>query len=296
MPLSVSVVASFTRFKSPREVSRALHWGQVRSSRAVFKHNQPLQLAELDRRFLEPLLTASSTSMCTELHHEISTLDPRYLKQADYIDVSNCDRISIHSSSAPYPALPPGTFRSMPSSCRIEYEPPVVATPTGILFSSSTFPPGASGFLYFYTPPNGLVIGSELRFRITSGDDPHVFKDGQDLIAPDGTTWRIPLLTLCRRRLLYGLYQRAQLDGFIPKKLVPRLRDLAERCPISRRSIVLHSLRQPFHISFNTTVLRFWVATDNGCIKVSISNPFHIGAQLPRPPYTGECSPSCPTA
>ncbi|EDR02611.1 uncharacterized protein LACBIDRAFT_332213 [Laccaria bicolor S238N-H82] len=64
--------------------------------------------------------TASSTSMCTELHHEISTLDPTSLKQADYIDVSNYDRIYIHPSSAPYPALPPGTFRSMPSSCRIE--------------------------------------------------------------------------------------------------------------------------------------------------------------------------------
>ena len=295
MPLSVSVVAFLTRLKNPREVSRALHWGQVRRSRVVLKYNDPLQLADLDLRFFEPLPTASSTSMCTELHHKISTLDPKCLKQADYIDVSNYDWISIHPSSAPYPALPPGTFRSMPS-CRIEYEPPVVATPTGILFSSSTFPLGTSGFLYFYTPTNGLVICSELRFRITSSNDPHAFEDGQDLIAPDGTTWRIPLLTLCRRRLLYGLYQRAQLDGFIPKILVPRLRDLAERCPINRRSIVLHSLRQPFHISFNTTVLRFWVATDNGCIKVSITNPFHIGAQLPRPPYTGECSPSYPTA
>lgn len=287
MPLSVSVVASFTRLKNSRGVFRALHWGQVRRSRAALKHNDPLRLADLDRRFLEPLPTASSPSMCTELHHEISTLDPKSLKQADYIDVSNYDRISIHPSSAPYPALPPGTFRSMPSSCRIEYEPTVVATPTGIFFSSSTFPPGTSGFLYFYTPSNGVVIGSELRFRITSSDDPHAFKDGQDLIALDGTTWRIPLLTLCRRRLLYGLYQRAQLDGFIPKILVPRLRDLAERCPVNRRSIVLHSLRQPFHLSFDTTVLRFWVATDNGCIKVSITNPFHIGAQLPRPPYTG---------
>ena len=296
MPLSVSMVAPLTRLKNPREVSRALHWGPVRRSRAVTKHNDPLQLANLDRRFLEPMPTASSTSMYTELYHEISTLDPKCLTQADYIDVSNYDRISIHPSSAPYPALPPGTFRSMPSSCRIEYEPTVVATPTGIFFSSSTFPPGTSGFLYFYTPPNGLVLGSELRFRITSNDDPHAFKDGQDLIAPDGTTWRIPLLTLCRRRLLYGLYQRAQLDGFILKMLVPRLRDLAERCPINRRSIVLHSLRQPFHISFNTTVLRFWVVMDNGCIKVSITNPFHIGAQLLRPPYTGVCSPSYPTA
>jgi len=296
MPLSVSVVASFTRPKNPREVSRALHWGQVRRFRAVLKHNEPLTLADLDRRFLEPLPTASSTSMCTELHHKISTLDQKSLKQGDYIDVSNYDRISIHPSSAPYPTLPPGTFRSMPSSCRIEYEPTVVATPTGIFFSSSTFPPGSSGFLYFYTPPNRLVIGSELRFRITSSDDPNVFKNGQDLTALDGTTWKIPLLTLCRRRLLHGLYQRAQLDGFIPKILVPRLRDLAERCPINRRSVVLHSLRQPFYISFNATVLRFWVATDNGCVKVSITNPFHIGAQLPCPPYTGECSPAYPIA
>ena len=199
MPLSISVVASFTHFKNPRELSRASHLGQVRRSRVVFKHNRPLhssQFADLNRRVLEPLPTVSSTSMCTELHHEISTLDPKCLKRADYIDVSNYDQISIHLSSAPYPALPPGTFRSMPSSCRIEYKPPVVATPTGILFSSSTFPLGTSGFLYFYTP-NGLIIGSELRFWITSSDDPHAFKDGQDLIAPDGTIWRIPLLTLC---------------------------------------------------------------------------------------------------
>ena len=106
--------------------------------------------------------------------------------------------------------------------------------------------PGTSGFLYFYTPPNGLLIGSELRFRITSSNDPYVFKDGQDLIAPDGTTWRIPLLTLCQRRLLYGLYQQAQLDGFIPKILVPRLRNLTERCLVNRRSILLHSLRQSY--------------------------------------------------
>ena len=183
----------------------------------------------------------------TELHYKISTLDlAKSLKQVDYINVSNYDWISIHPSSALYPALPHGTSRLMPSSCKIEYEPTMVAVPIAIFFSSSTFPPGTSGFLYFYTPPNGLLIGSELRFRITSSNDPYVFKDGQDLIAPDGTTWRIPLLTLCQQRLLYGLYQQAQLDGFIPKILVPRLRNLTERCLVNRRSIVLHSLRQSY--------------------------------------------------
>ena len=58
------------------------------------------------------------------------------------------------------------------------------------------FPPDTKAFLYYSTPPGKPRIAGELRFRVTSSDDPASFESVSDLMKKNGETWSRPLFVL----------------------------------------------------------------------------------------------------
>ncbi|KAH0585790.1 hypothetical protein H2248_007082 [Termitomyces sp. 'cryptogamus'] len=98
------------------------------------------------------------------------------------------------------------------------------------------FPENTQGFLYYHRDPRLPSITGEIRFRVTNNPNPASFKDGFDLLSPDGELpWSILLL-----QSPSPLRELAIQDRLIePKTIVSRRQNFG-------RLICLTFLEQPF--------------------------------------------------
>lgn len=130
---------------------------------------------------------------------------------------------------------------------------------------SIPFPPSTRGFLYYHSFDNLSPLANELRFRLTSSDNPKSFHDGVDLRLPNGLPWSVPM---------WIILTRSNLDAFA-NKLSTRTRwlrpmigsDIVDRCrkifpaewphPFDRN--VIFSLGQPFAVPLRAKTVTLWV-------------------------------------
>lgn len=122
-------------------------------------------------------------------------VDPTCLSQSDLVDLSNG---AVCANS-------PEDHKQRHVS-RIYYMKP-----------DSNFPTNTRGFLYFVPAPHPSVqLASEVRFRIARDYVPSsTFATGSDLLLPDYTPWRIPLVTLARAQNHSVLRHLLLRDGLI---------------------------------------------------------------------------------
>lgn len=105
-------------------------------------------------------------------------------------------------------------------------------------------------FFYFVPAPHPSVhLASEVRFRITRDHDPSSFQGGSDLLLPNMTPWRIPLVVLARRSRYSGLRHLLLQDGLTTTLSLSHCAALGYS--IGPKSHVIHSLGQLFALNFH---------------------------------------------
>jgi hypothetical protein len=78
-------------------------------------------------------------------------------------------------------------------------------------------PTKLEAFLYYFTSPEKPRIAGELRFRVTSSDDPASFESGSDLLKSNGQPWSRPLFVVSR--LYIPLYEKLREERLVPDDL-----------------------------------------------------------------------------
>ena len=110
--------------------------------------------------------------------------------------------------------------------------------------------------------PGKPRIAGELRFRVTSSDDPASFESGSDLLRQNGQPWSRPLCIL--PKFYPPLYAKLREEGFIPDDLdrilltlpliYPRYNSIRQR---------LYALNDTFVVDFSS-VGSFLFITEQG--------------------------------
>ena len=95
--------------------------------------------------------------------------------------------------------------------------------------ASIPYPPDTKAFLYYSTLPGKPRIAGELRFRVTSSDDPASFESGSDLVDKNGQTWSRPLFVLPKYYI--PLYEKLREELFVPDDLNTALSTFSDRFP-----------------------------------------------------------------
>ena len=124
------------------------------------------------------------------------------------------------------------------------------------------YPPDTNGFLYYTTPPDRPRIAGELRFRVTSSDDPASFANGSDLLRMNGQLWSRPLYVISK--LYTPLYQKLREDRLVPDDLDNILSSFPQKNVIYSRSQLLYTLNDTFIIDFSYAGQYFSVITEKG--------------------------------
>ncbi|KAG6883287.1 hypothetical protein C0993_006986 [Termitomyces sp. T159_Od127] len=142
----------------------------------------------------------------------------------------------------------------------------------------SYFPPNTRGFLYLWLKPGLPILSAQIRFRLTSSDDPTQFEKGTDLFK-NGQPWNIDVLVLHRFSVLV---EQLYNDGYVELiQALPRM----TRIPPPR--IPLCYMEQPFIYDMSSIVIHLPLLLPNGNI---ISSAFrHLSADKLKsePPYVG---------
>lgn len=181
----------------------------------------------------------------------VSTLRPQSLTSEDYLDLSHHTQVSFY--------IPPeaallgrSTFgASNPGLSQLTYhtqrkEP--YHTP---------FPAGTHGFLYYFLPPFAPPLAGEVRFRITSSQDPSSFSSGHDLRHPVTT---LPLSWSLRRIVSSTFRQRLEslllYDGLVTPEV---LTDAIKSTPVRHHTSVagLYAFGQPFYLDLQSGTCMF---------------------------------------
>ncbi|KAG6901138.1 hypothetical protein C0995_016580 [Termitomyces sp. Mi166 len=127
------------------------------------------------------------------------------------------------------------------------------------------FPEGTQGFLYCYHDLRLPSTTGEIRFRVTPTSDPASFKNGFDLLRPDGVLpWSVPVL-LSKTPFRELAIQESLIDS----KTMIRLRK-------DTSSALLTFLEQPFVISLETATHYVYILTPQGFIKNCALNRFFM--------------------
>ncbi|KAK6975068.1 hypothetical protein R3P38DRAFT_3128011 [Favolaschia claudopus] len=116
----------------------------------------------------------------------------------------------------------------------------------------SVFPPGSSGFLYFYRPQYSMPCEGGLRFRLA--DSPEDFESAQDLISPNGLPWQISLPQIsCREH--YHLRDQLLLESLVSRYQISRCRHLFRDVNQIFSHNLIFRLNQEFSVNFRALSL-----------------------------------------
>jgi hypothetical protein len=133
------------------------------------------------------------------------------------------------------------------------------------------FPDGTRGFLYYNSPEAGVPpAAGELRFRVIPENAPASFVRGSDLLMDTGLPWSIHLLGMVERSdTVWGqhyqpLRQLLLKDGFVTPALLETCAAMLKKVKHQpeRRSRIIHSFGQLFHIMFEQRFLFFILSKD----------------------------------
>jgi len=104
------------------------------------------------------------------------------------------------------------------------------------------YPPDTKAFLYYSMSPEKPRIAGNLRFRVTSSDDPSSFESGSDLLLVDGQPWSRPLHALPKYYL--PLYDKLREEQLVSDDLDKVLSNLfsATRCSKNYRGRPIFSI------------------------------------------------------
>jgi hypothetical protein len=151
-----------------------------------------------------------------------------------------------------------------------------------------SYPPDTKAFLYYYTSPEKPRLAGELRFRVTSSDDPASFESGSDLMKINGQVWSRPLFVL--PKLYIPLYEKLREELLVPDDLDAVLSTFSLRFPKYRTSQLLYTLNDTFIVNFSAYEQTVIVITEQGIETLRLYGLFSEKYAKHRP-YTGE-SPS----
>ncbi|KAK0236756.1 hypothetical protein EDD85DRAFT_834821 [Armillaria nabsnona] len=133
-----------------------------------------------------------------------------------------------------------------------------------------SFPDKTMGFLYYWTHSDLPATAGQIRFRLTSTNDPSLFESGSDLHKPDGTPWAIPLARLLRVHDSGSGYVQTLLnDGLVSKDLIrSKYFYLYEKLRLHANSVLIESFDDVFPLSFPRSTLSISAASSDGAAQV----------------------------
>ncbi|KAI0056456.1 hypothetical protein BV25DRAFT_1920998 [Artomyces pyxidatus] len=182
----------------------------------------------------------------------LRTLDPERLEHQDFFDLSlrRWRSFMVQNMSSGTNSLPAYSKRLMTFHPR------------------DGFPDGTHGFFYYNPPtPPDTVLG-EVRFRVTTSNDPASFASGSDLKLPDGQPWNVPPSFITPRFQL----GEALMQLLLAEKLVNQTQlDIWDRLP-RQNSPFLTQLEQPFPVDFSSHAWTCWLVSEHGVMKWKVYN------------------------
>jgi hypothetical protein len=148
-----------------------------------------------------------------------------------------------------------------------------------------SYPRDAKAFLYYSRPPERPRLAGEVRFRVTSSDDPASFESGSDLMRPDGMPWSSSIYFLSK--YYSPLYKKLEEERFVPDELDRVLWDLPLHDNVWGRQLFF-ALNDPFIIDFSKTFTKSFVITEQGLETLPMNKIFFdYRKDFKGPPYTG---------
>ncbi|KAH0585792.1 hypothetical protein H2248_007084 [Termitomyces sp. 'cryptogamus'] len=135
------------------------------------------------------------------------------------------------------------------------------------------FPENTQGFLYCHYDPRLPFETGEIRFKITQNPDPASFKNGFDLLRPDGEPWSIRL-ALSQS----PFWELAIQDGFVAHTGVFKKRNI-------RRGQCLAFLEQPFVLDLETQRKTLAIVTPREVVKIPSLSLIYSNTSRPRRSY-----------
>ncbi|KAG6826925.1 hypothetical protein H0H92_013882, partial [Tricholoma furcatifolium] len=124
---------------------------------------------------------STSTTIQYRRCYPCRTLQPPLLLPPDLIDISQKKRVAVSVKDC--------RLKVSKVSLIYCYQPNYLRAP---------FPPNTCGFLYYHHVPDTPLASAEIRFRVTTLDDPTNFSAGTDLLTPRFIPWSINTLALSR--------------------------------------------------------------------------------------------------
>jgi hypothetical protein len=130
------------------------------------------------------------------------------------------------------------------------------------------YPPDTKGFLYYARLRGRPRIAGELRFRVTSSDNPAYFACGSDLLGTTGQPWSRPLFVL--PAYYPAVYEKLREDKLVPDDLHAILSGFPKRLLVYSRSQCIFTLNDPFIIDFAQRSQLLFVVTEKGMENLQI--------------------------
>ncbi|KAJ6546022.1 hypothetical protein DFH09DRAFT_652855 [Mycena vulgaris] len=173
----------------------------------------------------------------------VSTINPSLITPAEYVDISQKQRVGM---GFPVSGSPRGH-----GLCYATYG---ITVGPALQCSRPPFPVHARGFFYYHSGPHAMEGG--LRFRVTSDDPPSTssFLRGQDLLAPSGFPWQVPLLKMaCTSGFAWIAEQLVHENLVTQEQLVRCARIFSHRQPTAPQ-YTLFRLDSTFLVHFTSGI------------------------------------------
>ncbi|KAJ7042319.1 hypothetical protein C8F04DRAFT_98403 [Mycena alexandri] len=153
-------------------------------------------------------------------------------------------------------------------------------------FESPPFPPASKGFLYYHNDTH-TPLESGIRLRLTPSNSPSssssLLASGQDLIAPSGAPWHIPLPALVLDRMHTGIINQLLRENMVTQKQLWHCRTLFGKRWKQWAPQLITRLTQEFPADFSG-ILNMTVVAGEAIHRLKLAHIF--GLEAPGP-WTG---------
>jgi hypothetical protein len=153
----------------------------------------------------------------------------------------------------------------------------------------TSFPDRTQGFFYYHNPLRNIQTSGEVRFRITTSNDPSTFASGTDLLGLTSQPWRLPLMDIATAKQYNGLRQLLLEDDLVAAEVIQQCVRICDDWNVpdnsSQRRRFIHSFGQLFYVEFGSHGLTLFVVTNDSCPKVYIKRLF---IDHGRAPFSGK--------
>lgn len=202
----------------------------------------------------------------------VKTLNPERLTRGDWIDLANTTGPAV-------------TFAGGDKLVQLHHGGFV----SDGKYLNTPFPPDARGFLYYHTPPDLPPMAGELRFRMTTSDDPSSFLAGSDMLGVHGNPWNIRIARISATETMTPVRRLLLQEGLIDDHALESVKTIAGAIKrFHNDDGILYALKQPFTVKYESRDIRLVSAGPEHCIKFAIQG---IGREMRggviRRPYSG---------